>query len=346
MNQNKPVRFAIAGCGYIGKRHAQVIKAITNANLVAICDIDASKITEAKDLNIPFYNSVKEMLEKVECDVLCVTTPNGLHAEHAMAGLLQNKHVVIEKPMALKSADCESLFKLSENNGKKIFCVMQNRYSPPSVWLKDIIEKKLLGQIYMVQINCFWNRDERYYNNTNWKGKLELDGGTLFTQFSHFVDMMYWLFGDIKNIQSKFMDFNHSQLTGFEDSGHIIFDFIKGGTGTFSYSTSTWDRNLESSITIIAESGSVKIGGQYMNSVEYCHIANYEMPVLPASNPPNDYGTYKGSASNHDHFYNNVIQALNSNEPITTNASDGWKVVEIIERIYANNPFFKIKNPQ
>ncbi|MDZ7846890.1 MAG: Gfo/Idh/MocA family oxidoreductase [Owenweeksia sp.] len=185
---------------------------------------------------------------------------------------------------------------------RQVFAVMQNRYSPPSVWIKNLLENGKLGRINMVQVNCYWNRDERYYTGKNWHGHKELDGGTLFTQFSHFVDIMYWLFGDIANIQTRMRDFNHQKLTDFEDSGIISFDFVRGGMGVINFSTSCWDANFESSLTILAEKGTVKIGGQYMNEVEYCHVQDYEMEELAASNPPNDYGPYKGSAANHVHY--------------------------------------------
>ena len=186
----------------------------------------------------------------------------------------------------------------------------------------------------MVQLNCYWNRDERYYKKEGWHGKNNLDGGTLFTQFSHFIDIMYWLFGDITNIKSKITSHNHAHLTEFEDSGFISFDFLNGGMGSLNFSTSVWGKNLESSMTIIAENGSVKIGGQYMNEVEYCHIKGYTMPNLPPTNPGNDYGAYKGSAQNHNYVIDNVVKVLGGNGSITTNALEGMKVVDIIERIY------------
>ena len=148
-----------------------------------------------------------------------------------------------------------------------------------------MVESGKLGQIYMVQLNCYWNRDERYYKPGGWHGDAALDGGTLFTQFSHFIDIMYWLFGDICNIQTRFADFNHEKLTAFEDSGFVNFNFVNGGMGSLSYSTAVWNKNLESSMLIVAENGSVKIGGQYMNEVEYCHIKGYEMPELAPTNP-------------------------------------------------------------
>jgi Predicted dehydrogenases and related proteins len=182
--------------------------------------------------------------------------------------------------MALSRRDAEQVLSRSKEVGRDVFCVMQNRYSPPSVWLKEVVDSKILGKLYSVQLNCFWNRDERYYKPGNWHGTTEMDGGTLFTQFSHFVDIMYWLFGDITNIKGSFQDFNHQSLTAFEDSGTVLFDFVKGGSGSLNYSTAVWDKNLESSLTIIAENGSVKVAGQYMNEVEYCHIKDYSMPKL------------------------------------------------------------------
>ena len=211
---------------------------------------------------------------------------------------------------------------------------MQNRYSPPSEWIKEIIETKKLGEIFMVQVNCFWNRDDRYYKKGGWKGTQDLDGGTLFTQFSHFIDIMYWLFGDIENVQGKFEDFTHQESTDFEDSGIVSFDFKKGGMGCLNYSTSVWNSNLESSMTVIGSKGSIKIGGQYMNEIEYCNIKDYKMPELAASNPPNDYGPYKGSAANHHYIIENVVETLRGQNVATTNVLEGLKVVEIIEKIY------------
>jgi predicted dehydrogenase len=197
-----------------------------------------------------------------------------------------------------------------------------------------MVESGRLGKTFMVQLNCYWNRDQRYYNGKNWKGTSDLDGGTLFTQFSHFIDIMYWLFGDITDIQGKFDDFNHHDMTAFEDSGFVSFNFVNGGMGSINYSTSVWDTNLESSITIIAENGSIKIGGQYMNEVEYCRVKGYEMPELPPASPANDYGHYKGSAANHHFIIENVIDTLKGRTTATTNALEGLKVVDIIERIY------------
>jgi len=269
-----------------------------------------------------------------DLDVVCICTPNGWHAKQALEVLEAGHHVIIEKPMALNRADGEAVLHKALEVGKQVFCVMQNRYSPPSIWLKELVDSGKLGSIHMVQVNCFWNRDDRYYSKIPWKGTLDLDGGTLFTQFSHFIDIMYWLFGDINEISARFADFNHGHNTAFEDSGVVSFSFVKGGLGTMQFSTAVAESNFESSLTIIAENGTVKVGGQYMNDVEYCEVRDYQMPELPPSNPANDYGHYKGSAANHGHVFENVFDTLKGSGRITTNALEGLKVVDMIERMY------------
>lgn len=333
---NKRIKFAVVGCGHIGKRHAAMILNNDEAELVAMTDTDGSlEDPISKEFKVSFFKSIDELLTSgLEIDVINICTPNNEHGPQSLQALQNGYHIVCEKPMALKKADCEEIIYKALQVSKLVFCVMQNRYSPPSVWLKKIISQGKLGKIYMVQLNCYWNRDKRYYKKEDWKGKNKTDGGTLFTQFSHFIDIMYWLFGDITNIKAKFNDFNHKNLTEFEDSGIVMFDFVKGGMGSINYSTAVWDKNFESSIAVIGEYGSVKVVGQYMNNIEYCHIKDYKMPELSKSNPPNDYGMYKDSAANHHFIIQNVVDTLTGKTVATTNAMEGLKVVEIIERIY------------
>ncbi len=334
------VRFGVVGCGHIGKRHAEMILRNEGASLVAMCDVLPLNELHLDLIQTEFFNQYAEFIQFLKkgstdtAPVVCICTPNGLHASLAIEAIEAGCHVVIEKPMALSEKEATLIMDTANRCKRQVFCVMQNRYSPPSIWLKELVESGILGKLFLVQINCYWNRDERYYLPTSWHGNRELDGGTLFTQFSHFVDILYWLFGDINNINARFADFNHENLTDFEDSGLVTFDILKGGMGSLHYSTSVWDSNQESSLTIVAENGSVRVGGQYMNEVEYCHIKNYAMPRLAPTNPGNDYGAYKGSAQNHHFVIQNVIDVLIKGEEITTNAFDGVKVVGMIERIY------------
>lgn len=330
------IRFAVIGQGHIGKRHAEMIRRNPACKLVAVCDVQPKEQLNLGDLQEAFYTNIDDLLAAhPDVEVINICTPNGLHAEQAIKGLSAGKHIVCEKPMALSKADCEAVIFKALQMHRTVFCVMQNRYSPPSVWIKEVVEKKIIGDIFLVQLNCYWNRDERYYKKGSWKGNQQLDGGTLFTQFSHFIDILYWLFGDITDINAKFSDFTHGNLTEFEDSGLVNFRFVNGGMGCINYSTAVWDTNLESSMTIVGSKGSVKIGGQYMDKVEYCHISGYELPELAPTAPANDYGAYKGSANNHHFIVQNVVETLKGNTTITTNAMEGLKVVDMIERIYA-----------
>lgn len=339
MNKKK-IKFGVVGQGHIGKRHAEMIRLNDGAELIAVADLKSKAELELESLSEKYYQNITDLLQAhSEIDVINICTPNGLHAVQCIEALRLGKHIVCEKPMALSKADCEEIIFTALQYNKQVFIVMQNRYSPPSFWLQKIVEKEIIGKVFFVEINCFWNRDEKYYTKPNWKGSKKLDGGTLFTQFSHFVDIMYWVFGDIKNINAKFENFNHKELIEFEDSGIVSFEFTKSGFGVLNYSTSIWDKNMESSLTVIGSKGSIKICGQYMDKVEYCNIKDYEMPKLPPTNLANDYGAYKGSANNHAQVIQNVIDTLAGVNSPSTNALEGLKVVEIIERIYKTNPY-------
>ncbi|RZL09624.1 MAG: Gfo/Idh/MocA family oxidoreductase [Hymenobacter sp.] len=334
------VRFVICGVGHIGQRHAALVARHPKAQLVALIEARAElrPALAAEFPGVPFFRSLEEyLLHGPNADVLTVATPNGLHAQQALVGLHHGLHVVIEKPIALRAADAELVLATAQQMGKLVFGVMQNRYSPPAAWLKQVHAAGHLGQVFLVQLTCFWNRDARYYQPGGWRGTRALDGGPLFTQFSHFVDLLQWVFGDITNITARFQKFNHQAITEFEDSGLVTFDLVSGGSGTLSYSTAVWDRNLESSLTVVAERGALKIGGQYLDKVEYCHLRDYALPALPATNPANDYGAYQGSAANHGYLLEEVVNAM-QHAQADKQAQDGLKVVELIERIYALRP--------
>lgn len=330
------IRFGIIGFGHIGKRHAAVIANNPAAELYMVCDEKPKENFKDEDLYGAKFTSSAERLLNSDVDVVIVATPNGLHSEQAMNALEANKHVVIEKPMGLSSDACKEIIEYSKEQKKAVFCVMQNRFSPAAIFLNTLVKEDKLGKIYSIHVNCFWNRDERYYNSEAWRGSKDLDGGVLYTQFSHFIDLIYWLFGDLKVKHSSLYNFNHQKLTQFEDSGTVIFQLKDEPEtkGVFNFTTSVFNENLESSITIIAENGTVKVGGQYMNKLEYCKVKDYDTPTLPETAPPNDYGTYKGSAANHFYIIQNVIDVLNGKEEIATSGFEGMKVVRIIEKMY------------
>lgn len=327
------VRFAIIGCGRIGKRHAeQIIKVGT---LAAVCDIDEEKANEfAVQYGTTAYYSIEELIA-VEKNITMVSicTPNGLHATHTISVLNAGLNVLCEKPLCISVTDGKKMIDTAEENNKKLFVVKQNRYNPPIVFLKNLIDDDKLGKIYSFQINCFWNRPPEYYSG--WKGTKRLDGGTLYTQFSHFIDLLYWLVGDVATINSTIKNFAHPDIE-FEDTGAVIFEMKNGAIGTLNYNVNSFKKNMEGSFTVFAEKGTVKVGGQYLNELEYCHVDGVDLPDLPKGNPANGYGFYQGSMSNHDKVYENILKALQNSMHDFASGEEGLKTVEIIEKIYLN----------
>ena len=326
-------KFGIVGCGRIAQRHAEHIA--KTGVLTAVCDIDASRATAlAEKYSIPAFESLAGMLEaNPDMDVVSVCTPNGLHAEHSIQALKAGMHVLCEKPMALSVKDCSSMIHAAERANKRLFIVKQNRFNPPVEAVKNLIDEGKLGKIFSVQLNCFWNRNEDYYKNS-WKGTRDLDGGTLYTQFSHFIDLLYWFVGDVDSVSAFTGNFDHQGQIEFEDTGVAILKFQNGAIGTINYTVNAFKKNMEGSLTLFAEKGTIKIGGQYLNELEYQSLAGSPITNLPPGNPANNYGQYFGSMSNHDKVYQNLISVLNGQGAIATSGLEGLKTVEIIERIY------------
>lgn len=328
-----PLRFLVVGCGHIAQRHA--VHIAEQGILAGVCDIEYTKADVlAAAYGSRAWHSLEAMLAgEKESDVVVICTPNGLHAKHAIQSLEAGFHVLCEKPMAINTKDCRDMMKASERTGKKLFVVKQNRYNPPVMAVKKALDANRLGSICNVQLNCFWNRDAAYYQNS-WKGTKTLDGGTLFTQFSHFIDLLCWMFGEVKKVHAVTHNFFHREIIEFEDTGAVMLEFSNGAIGTINYTVNSFEQNMEGSLTIFGEKGTIKIGGQYLNELEYQHIAGYRIENLPAGNPPNQYGAYTGSMSNHGQVYRNVVEVLQNKAAMTAGAADGLKTVELIERIY------------
>lgn len=327
------IRFALVGCGRIGERH---VEHMTNfGKLLAVCDVVEEKANIfAEKYGVRSYTSIEELLRKEkDVDVVVICTPNGLHALHSIKALQAGFHVLCEKPMAIAAEDCRKMIAEATKAHRHLFAVKQNRFNPPVVAVKDTIDKGIMGRIYSIQLSCFWNRNTDYYQNS-WRGTLDMDGGTLFTQFSHFIDLLYWLIGDVSRAYALTANFAHKNSIEFEDTGVVALEFENGALGTVNYTVNSFKKNMEGSLTVFAEKGTVKIGGQYLNELEYQNIENFVIPELPVGNKANNYGTYIGSMSNHDKVYENLVSVLLHNASISANAFDGLKTVEIVEKIY------------
>jgi UDP-N-acetyl-2-amino-2-deoxyglucuronate dehydrogenase len=327
------INFAIIGCGRIAQRHAEHIQ--NKGKLLAVCDVVSERVQNlAEKYDANSYNNIETLLAtEKEVDVISICSPNGLHATHAIQALQGGFHVLCEKPMALAAQECGAMLQAAEKSNKRLFAIKQNRYNPPVAAVKKLIDEGRLGNIFSVQLSCFWNRNADYYKNS-WKGSLNLDGGTLYTQFSHFIDLLYWMFGDVTDAQAYMSNYAHRGIIEFEDTGVVILKFYNNVIATINYTVNSYEKNMEGSLTIFGEKGTVKIGGQYLNELEYQNIEGYKIENLAAGNKPNNYGSYVGSMSNHDKVYDNLIEVLEKNSSITTSSFEGLKTVEIIEKIY------------
>lgn len=332
----KKIRFAVVGCGNIGMRHLAVIDASPNAILVAACDIKQEVLDKVSFLyKIDYYQDFKKMLGQDEIDVINVCTPHNLHAPMTIAAAEHHKHILTEKPMALTTVECKNMIIAAKRNGVKLFVVKQNRYNVPIKLLKEAIDKKRLGKILMVKCNVLWNRHIEYYKDSDWRGTRENEGGVLFTQASHFIDLLLWLLGDVKNVLARTANLRHK--LDIEDTGQALFEFKNGAMGSIMWTTAVFGKNYEGSITVIGEHGTIKIGGKYLNEIEYWDVKNYPLsPKINFTDKPNVYKNYQGTSSNHDRVIANVIAHLNNRKSQVVFGDEGIKTTSLIEMIYKN----------
>lgn len=330
-------KFGIIGYGHIGKRHAEHIINQENASLVAVCDIVSKDLSDlAQEDSVQFYDNIEEFLATGEMDVVNICTPNYLHAEHAIQTMRAGYHVLIEKPLAISVEDSLAIQEVAKTTQKTVFSVKQNRYNPPVAITKEWLDKGKLGDLYLIQVNCFWNRNDAYYAQSEWRGKKDKDGGCLFTQFSHFIDILYYLTGDITPLHGMVNNYLHQHNTEFEDTGSFIMKSHTGAMINFNFTTCSYDKNMEGSITLMGSEGTIKIGGQYLNTIEYQRIASGVLPQINIQEKANDYGFYQGSMSNHDKVIENVIDVLENGGQVMTSVEQATEVVRIIENMYAS----------
>jgi UDP-N-acetyl-2-amino-2-deoxyglucuronate dehydrogenase len=308
-------QFAITGCGKIAQRHAK--QAAQFGRLVAVCDVVPERADElaAQYGARAYYDYATMLANEKGLDIISICTPNGLHAAQSIA------------------ADGMAMNEAARASGKKLFVVKSSRYNPVIAELKRIAASGQLGKIHSFQLNCVWNRPAAYYSNS-WKGTTLLDGGTLYTQFSHYTDVLLWLLGDAKDVTGFRTNSGHPHIIEFEDTGAIAVQLQSGAIGTIHYSVNAIHKNQEVSLTIVAESGTIKLAGEYMNELVYQEPMLIDTATLEKANEANDYGFYKGSMSNHDKVYENLIKTLDGIEGTVTDGEGALKTVTFIERIY------------
>jgi len=330
-------RFGIVGCGSIGKRHIAVLDAERGAELVAISDNNRGPLDAQLEL-YPYlkgHDSFDAMLDAGGFDIVCIATPHAFHADMTIQALEAGYHVMVEKPMALNMEDCRRMNDCAQRTGKKLWVVKQNRHNVPIRLAKDAMDRGLLGKIFMVKCDILWNRYQGYYDDSPWRGRIDTEGGALFTQASHFIDLLIWWCGDVTESKAHIETQNHNIET--EDSGIAYLKFESGTLGSLVWTTCVHNKNYEGSITIIGETGTIKIGGRYLNKIEFWDVQGYPLPEdVEFSDKPNAYGKYQGTSSNHDKVYAALIEYLEAGKNATVDGFEGMKSIAAIEAIYDN----------
>jgi len=330
-------RFGIVGCGSIGKRHIAVLDAERGAELVAISDNNRGALDSQLEL-YPYLNghdSFDAMLNAGGFEIVCIATPHALHADMTVKALEAGYHVMVEKPMALNMEDCMRMNDCAQRTGKKLWVVKQNRHNVPVRLAKDAMERGRLGKVFMVKCDILWNRYQGYYDDSPWRGRIDTEGGALFTQASHFIDLLIWWCGDVTESKAHIETQNHNIET--EDSGIAYLKFESGTLGSLVWTTCVHNKNYEGSITIIGETGTIKIGGRYLNKIEFWDVQGYPLPEnVDFSDKPNAYGKYQGTSSNHDKVYAALIEHLEAGKNATVDGFEGMKSIAAIEAIYDN----------
>lgn len=337
MPATKKIRFAVVGCGNIGMRHLAALSVEPEAILVAACDNDKKKLKAAQTLyGISVYNDYKKLLKDPNVEVVNICTPSHLHASMAIAAAKAGKHALVEKPMALTVADCEKMIAASHKHGTVLSVVKQNRHNIPVELLKKAIDDGVLGKIHTVKCDVLWNRNDEYYSSSDWRGKKRLEGGSLHTQVSHFVDLLLWLFGDIKAAKTYTALRSHTKID-IEDCGTASLHFNNGIIGNLFWTTCVYNKNYEGSILVIAENGTVKIGGQYLNKIEFWDVKSYPLPNGIATEEASVYERGNAAArSNHWKVFRDLIAKLNKKKNQVVTAEEGMATVAAIEKIYAS----------
>ena len=332
----KPVKFAVVGCGNVGTRHAAVVQGQDGAELVALCDTDAARLEKLGTLHegVRVYTNLDELLVESDADVINVCTPHYLHKENTLKAISAGKHVLVEKPMALLGSDCQEMIRAADAAGILLMVVKQNRYNVPVALTREAIERGRLGRILMAQCNVIWNRWEGYYQQSPWLGRRSFEGGALFTQVSHFIDLLIWLVGEIVDAGGRIETKGHRIET--EDCGTAWLRFANGAMGSLLWTTCAYHRNLEGSLTLIAERGTVRIGGPYLNKIEHWEVEGFPLPQgIEWVDKPNTYGRYQGSSSNHDKVIRDVVRRVRHEDFRIVSGEEARKTVDAIELVYA-----------
>lgn len=330
------IKVEIIGCGNIGKRHIAVFDQNPNTDIIGICDIKNDAATEQASIyanSFPIQNNFNELITTSQADLISICTPHHLHKQMTIEALNTGKNVLVEKPMALTVSDSKAMIESAKANNKRLYVMKQNRFNVPITITKEALDQNKLGKIYMVQCNVYWNRNPEYYSNSDWRGQKAKEGGALFTQASHFIDLLIWWFGDV--VDAKAMIDTKMQQVEVEDCGNAIMDFKSGVQGSIIWTTNVYNKNYEGSITIVGEKGTIKIGGKYLNKIDFWDVKDNPLrDDIDFTDLPNNYGKYQGTSSNHHKVVAEIVRDLNGEKSNIVEGEEGLKSIEAMEMIY------------
>lgn len=328
------LKFGLVGCGRIAKRHSELLghNQIGNASLVAVCDIDEEKAKKiGEQFNVPYYTDMDEMMQKESIDVVSVLTESGYHAKHVINLAKYGKHIVVEKPMALTLDDADAMIRACDENSCKLFVVKQNRFNVPVVKLREAMDEKRFGKLVLGTIRVRWSRDQNYYDQAWWRGRWDMDGGVLTNQASHHVDLLEYMMGDVESVFAK----STTALVNIEaeDTAIVTLKFRNGALGIIEATTAVRPKDLEGSISILGETGTVEIGGFAVNKMvhwNFTHKKDGDDEVMEkySVNPPNVYGF------GHQAYYEHVVDSILNNKKHLVDGLVGRKSLELISAIY------------
>jgi UDP-N-acetyl-2-amino-2-deoxyglucuronate dehydrogenase len=328
------LKFALVGCGRIARRHADLLgkNEIDGACLVAVCDIALKKAQElGGEFHVPAYADMHQMMHEVDLDVVSVLTESGNHASDVIALAPHRKHIVVEKPMALTLSSADAMIRACDDNGIKLFVVKQNRFNVPVLKLREALTSGRFGKLVLGTVRVRWCRRQNYYDQDGWRGTWALDGGVLTNQASHHVDLLEWMMGEVTSVFAK----STTALVDIEaeDTAVVLLKFRNGALGVIEATTATRPKDLEGSISILGEKGTVEIGGFAVNQMK---TWSFEEPMAGDAdamtrysvNPPDVYGF------GHRAYYDDVVRCIRRNEKHLVDGLEGRKSLELITAIY------------
>jgi UDP-N-acetyl-2-amino-2-deoxyglucuronate dehydrogenase len=326
------IKIGVVGCGRISANHFKSIEAHSrDLQLAAVCDADAASLESAsKQYDVPGYSSLSDLLLHSDADVLALCTPSGMHPRQTIEIARSGRHVITEKPMATRWSDGLRMVRECDQAGVHLFVVKQNRRNATLQLLKRAVDSRRFGRIFMVTINVFWSRPQSYYDSAKWRGTWEFDGGALMNQASHYIDLVDWLIGPVESVQAYVATL--ARNIQVEDTATVGIRWRSGALGSINVTMLTWPRNMEGSITILGERGSVRIGGVAVNEIQHWEFADQQPDDENVKAANYETGSVYGFG--HPLYYDNVVKTLRGEAEPETDGREGLRSLELLIASY------------